>query len=452
MGNPFRIKISKDQLAAYIELVEPINDDFSISVKEIEELLKEAKVIYGIDQNKLQELSINPKIIQFPLAVAEGTLPQPGEDASLTFELQKKQSEKKEKVNFRDVMEIPSVKSGQVIAKMIPATFGSKGMTVTGKTIPAKNGKPLAIRVGKNVMQHENQYIATADGQVSIANRMIAVNPVFEVNGDVSLKTGNINFIGNVVIRGNVPTGFEVIAGGDIKVNGLVEGAILKAKGNILITGGITGGNRALVAADGNIQANYLNQAEVIAGQNVIISTSILHSKVQSGGSIICKNGHVIGGLLISGEDIHVKELGNHLYTKQELTVGSNPLFEEKETTIKKNMEVISENLKKLTEIETKLIESAKLKGQLTTKERDFILKQRSTKTHLDSQLSQLKSELLELDEDREKRGNFSLYIYDKVYPNTIIHFGKYVKPIQIVHSYVRFFAQDGEILFEPIG
>ncbi len=42
------------------------------------------------------------------------------------------------------------------------------------------------------------------------------------------MKIGNTSFGDNVIFRENIPTGFKVVAGGDIRVLGTVEAATLK--------------------------------------------------------------------------------------------------------------------------------------------------------------------------------------------------------------------------------
>lgn len=452
MGVPFRIKISRDLLLAEIELVDKSDELVTISLAELESFLKEQKVVFGIDKDKLMEIVANPNAMTYPVTVAVGTPPQQGDDAYLVTTIQKGETKKKEKINFRNVMDIPSVNKDEVIARSVPQTLGVTGRGVTGKLLPAKDGKPLLIRAGKNVVKDGNQFIATIAGQVSITNKMIAVNPVFEVNGDLDLKVGNVNFIGNVVIRGNVPTGYEVVSGGDIRIHGLVEGAQLVAKGNIIITGGITGGNRGRVVAGGNIQAYYLNQANIKAGEDIIILSSSLHSRVEAGGSIQCNNGTIIGGQLFAGRDIHVKELGNHLFTKTELTAGYDPSYDAKKLKLTEESKNLSENVKKLDKIEMLLVDAAKAKGRLTDQEKEMILKQRTTKKQLLIELSDVQDRLHMLEEDRANSKVYCIYIYDKIHPNSSMHFGKYTKVIQSVHSYVKFFVQDGEIGFEAIG
>lgn len=452
MDTPFQVKISRDQLVAEIELIGEIEMNESISVRSLEALLKEKNVLFGIDLEMLKQIEEKRGGIQYPVIVAKGNSPQHGEDAYLVVEYHQKEEKQKERVNFRNILDIPSVQNGQIIARSVPQTVGKSGRTVTGKLLPARDGKPLMIRAGKNVVKDGNQFFATSDGQVSITNKMITVNPVFEVNGDLDLKTGNVNFIGNVVIRGDVPGGYEVIAGGDIKIYGLVEGAQLVAKGNIMIKGGITGGNRGKIVANGSIQANFLNQADVRAGQDVIIHSSSLHSRIEAGGSILCHNGTIIGGVLLAGKDIHVKELGNHLYTKTDLTVGYDPSFEQKEKKLLEEANELSKNVKKLDKIESVMMEASKMKEQITDQEKELLLKQRMTKNKLLFQLSNIQKQLNVIEEEKGNRGKHCIFIYDKIHPNSSLHFGKYIKLIQTVHSYVEFYVNNSEIVFEPIA
>lgn len=451
MEMPFKVVISKDQLSAQLEYVKQIDPDFQMTEVELEKFLHQANVVFGIDREMLRTIAYTPLIVNYPVTIAKGTPPESGKDAYLTIEYEEEEKKVKKKFNFRDVLDIPTVKNGQVIARIVPESQGTDGKAVTGRTIPAKKGKTLRIRAGKNVVQDGNQFISKIDGQVSITNKQITVNPVFEVRGDLDLKTGNVRFIGNVVIHGNVPTGYEVVAGGDVKIDGLVEGAFIEAKGNVFVSGGITGGNRGRVRAGGNVQAAYLNQSDVVAEHDIIVHTSIHHSRVQAGGSIICNHGHIIGGSLLCGKDIYVKDLGNRLYTKTELIIGYNPLLEEREKMIKDELKEISENINKLNIIENRILEASKLRGSLSEKERAIIVKQRATKLQLTKELNDLNTQLIEIEEEKNEQSEGAVHINGTVYPNTVLRFGKYSKTIQVEHSFVKFYLEEGEIIFQAL-
>ena len=69
--------------------------------------------------------------------------------------------------------------------------------------------------MGKNVVCNPEMTImyAAIDGLFTLTGgETINVFPIYEVNGDVDYHTGNIDFVGTVVIRGNVLTGFRIRA------------------------------------------------------------------------------------------------------------------------------------------------------------------------------------------------------------------------------------------------
>lgn len=91
-----------------------------------------------------------------------------------------------------------------------------------------------------------------AAGRV-VTTSSLAIESVYEIKEDVSLKTGNIDFNGTVIIRGDVPTGFSIKASGDILIDGLVEAAHIEAKGSVTIVKGIVGSRTGGIIAGGKM-------------------------------------------------------------------------------------------------------------------------------------------------------------------------------------------------------
>ncbi|KAB2337535.1 DUF342 domain-containing protein [Cytobacillus depressus] len=451
MEKHFRIIITKDRLTAKLDLIAKIENSFSIEMQDVLQLLSNEKVSVGIKNDILLKICENPNSINYPTTIAEGIQPKDGMDAYLLNEIRSSKKESREKFNFRNVLQIPSVSTGQLLASIVPSTPGTDGMDVLGNKIPAKNGKPLKIKPSKNTILSGTSFYSTLEGQLSLTNHFISVNPIFEVNGDLDLKTGNIDFIGNVIINGNVPNGYKIRAGGDVRIFGLVEAANIIAGGNIIISGGVSGGNKGVLTAEGNIQATYLNQAIVNAKQDVIVESSILHSRVQAGSSIQCSKAIIIGGILIAHKEIHVKEVGNQLFTKTDMQMTIDLSLVEKEQALKIEKAELTDNISKLINIEKKLNEVAKKSGSLTPKQRITILKQRSTKQHIEKQLSLINEELWQLEEVKKEAEQLSIYIYESIYPNTSFQFGKYALKLQHKQSKARYFLQDGEIISKPI-
>jgi uncharacterized protein (DUF342 family) len=181
--------------------------------------------------------------------------------------------------------------------------------------LPAKNGRDIPLPVGDNVHVGDDGVTIVADinGQVMTVNNKINVEPVFTVDGDVSLKTGNVIFLGTVMIKGNVEDGFSVKAAGNIEVNGTVAKAELEAEGDIIIHQGINGKSDGMIRAGKSIWARFIENAQVEAGNMVVASDGIINSQVDANARIICqgKRGQIMGGRLRASEEINAKVLGN---------------------------------------------------------------------------------------------------------------------------------------------
>jgi len=457
MSSLFDITVSKDRLLATITINKDALTEAEITAEQIREELQNKNIIFGIKEEELLNIVQTPTAVKYPFTIAEGTVPIAGENGyivnkTISNEEQEEKETYNQTFNLRNVMKINSVRNGQLIAEIIPPSLGIPGINVYGNTVPAEIGKPVRLKPGKNVMFHENKVYATLDGQLTITAEAVNVFPIFEVNGDLDLKTGNIDFIGNVIIHGNVPTGYVVKAGGDIKVSGLVEGAQLIAGGSVYISGGIAGGMRGSVEAGVDIQANYLNQATCFAGKNVIVDRTILHSKVTSGGKVISRNAHIIGGEIKAGESVEAVDFGNHHYIPTVIHIGNKQNFVEKEIELKKEIKEKKDYLSKLFILSQRLKQRLETQGSLSTQENQLLKKQDVTTTALNEQIAELEKELsvLRAEQSLVARESF-VKARGNIFPNTQVHFGKYSKNIQTDTSYAKLTLRNSEIISVPL-
>lgn len=452
MRRNFKVQVSRDRLNAELLKIGSFDEDFSITAAELRQFLKEQKIVHGVIEEQLEKIAENVTEIDYPVLIAKGTPAKNGVDAYLVNEVKKEDEEKetkRERLSFRDIIDIPAVKTGQLLASIIPETPGTDGKDVYGNPIKCRDGRPLRVRAGKNVVLNLEQFYSTADGQISITSREINVNPVYEISGDLDMKTGNIDFVGNVVIRGNVPTGYTIKAGGDIFIYGLVEGATLDAGGNIVISGGVSGEGRAKLISKTNIQAAYLNQASVEAEMDVTVATSIMHSQVTAGGVVNCERGSIIGGEIRAGNSIIVRDVGNQLFTRTVLQLGRDSLLDDREEQLRAEITELTETIKKLSDIEKKLSQIKQL-NRLTPQQLELLSKQKATMDKLTKQLFDKDEELKDIEEAKRDIGNLRVCVSNIVFPNSHIRFGKYAKVIQKQHQNAEFSFYEGEIHFKP--
>ncbi|MFS0782275.1 DUF342 domain-containing protein [Bacillus sp. 1P06AnD] len=458
MDGRFEVLKSKDGLMAKMVLKKDMEAFQDVTADELNQALAEYSITYGIQGDVLASIALDPSIAKDPIVVAEGIPPTDGEDGFLVNKvslpsMDKANEQTSEKtLNLRNVLTIPSVKNGQCLAEIMKPGLGVPGIDVSGTAIPAKTGRAFKLKAGKNVLFLQGKVYATVDGQVSLSNHAVHVHPIFEVQGDLDLKTGNIDFIGNVVIHGDVPNGYSIRAGGDIKIDGLVESADLKAGGSIHILGGITGGNKGSIEAELNIQANYLNQANCRAGGSVYIESSILHSRIECGGSVYCKRGAVIGGFLSAMDGVEANDFGNHHYMQTSIFVGKSHQYAEQELKIQKEINLVKAALDKLKILSEKLQGHKQMTGTLGVKERLVLEKQEITTRANKEKLARLEEEAQKLKELQMAHEQAYIHARGTVYPNTEMRFGKYSKVFQKKTSSIKIFFSEGEIRTEPLS
>ena len=333
------VEISEAEMKTHIQVTPPGLGGCDLSLESYLSFLKSNHVVYGIKEDFLSDFADRP-VYREKVEVAEGSKPVDGKDAYIDYKFDPDQTKVKlregndGRVNFKELNIIQNVMQNQPLAVKIPAESGVSGRTVTGKMLPAKNGRDIPLPVGDNVHVGDDGVTIVADihGQVMVVNNKINVEPVLTVDGDVNLKTGNVIFLGTVMIKGNVEDGFSVKAAGNIEVNGIVAKAELEAEGDIIIHQGINGKSGGMIRAGKSIWARFIENAQVEAGSMVVVSDGIINSQVDANDRIICqgKRAHIMGGRLRASEEINAKILGNSTSgTETICEVGFDPRVKE---------------------------------------------------------------------------------------------------------------------------
>lgn len=348
----FVIDITKDEMLATITAQQPTNSGAEISSEQIVRQLESFGVVAGIEKEKIEEFVDNP-VYNSPCEVAAAVKPVDGRDAFMDFKFETDSSKIRIKeneaglVNFKEQNRIQNVIEGQPLAQKIPAERGKAGKTLYGKYLEAKNGKDIKIPLGKNVKLDSDNctVLSTINGRVFYETEKINVEPVIEYDA-VNIKTGNIEFLGTVIVKGSVDDGFDIIAQGNIEIGGTVGKCHLKADGDIIVSGGITGHDEGVIQAGKSLWCKFIQNTRVEVEEYCIVSDSIMNSEVTSMKRIILngKRAQITGGKVFAVEEIAAKNIGSPGGgTATQLEVGFNPrkkmrlseLQEEQETLVR---------------------------------------------------------------------------------------------------------------------
>lgn len=456
LGAAVAVSVSEDRMSAFIQVAEP---DLAQSITKagLVELLKANRVVYGLKEEALSAFALHPlSYVTTPLLIAQGAAPMAGADGYIDnlFSLENKARKPLElengAVDYRELMQLNNAARGQLIAQRVLATKGTAGMAVTGEPIPGKDGKEARFKQGKNVVvdAEKMRMYAVIDGLVTQTEKgKLNVFPVYEVNGDVDYHIGNIDFIGTVVVRGNVLSGFRIKAAGDIRITGGVEGAELEADGSIDIASGIFAANKGFVKAGVDVKSSFVQEANVFAGQNIVVSQSILHSNVRAGKSILCKGskGLIVGGNLQAGEMIVARTVGNSTSTSTALEVGVAPELRNELQQLRTVTKQIADNLDK-TDKALHLLDQMALAGTLTPEKLELRTKLLSTKRTSTEELGAARERIWEIETSLEDIEKAKVEIIGTVYSGTKVVIGRYTRFIKDATTRVAFQLQGGEI------
>ncbi|MGI6461756.1 MAG: DUF342 domain-containing protein [Candidatus Hydrogenedentales bacterium] len=225
-------------------------------------------------------------------------------------------------LNYRKPAAERNVQAGQLLATVHPPQPGVDGVDVYGNRVPGKKGRSVHLRAGRNVRQEDNTYFAMRDGRIQHDRRSVSVDEVLVIRGNVGLKSGDIDHLGTVLIEGDIEPNSVVRATGDIEVNGIVEQADVEAGGNLAIRGGIMGRGEFKIVVEGRIQARYIIDSNVEAGQDIIVEREIVQSLVCSMGTICVPRGRIVGGEAVARAGFIVGQVGSEALVPTLLTAG----------------------------------------------------------------------------------------------------------------------------------
>ena len=340
------VECTKDEMKASIVVTPPALSGAEASPEAIKRALSSQGVIEQCyDEAKIREFVDNP-VYNIPFEVANAILPVDGKDAYLLYNFETDPKRLKAKVsetgqiNYKELNQIQNVIAEQPLATKMQPERGKGGKTIFGRYLEAKNGKDIQIQLGENVhFDRDGVTIkASIDGEVMLVNGKITVEPIKLLDA-VNVKTGDIKFVGTVVIKGNVEEGYKVEAT-NIEVNGIVDKSVLEATGNIIVRQGIFGKGEGFVKAGKSLWAKFINDTTCEVEENVIVSDSIVNSNVTAMKNIVLrgKKAQIIGGHLLATEEICARKVGSPGGgTETILEVGIDPRAKKRLIELQKN-------------------------------------------------------------------------------------------------------------------
>lgn len=448
-----KIRISYDEMEAYLLLPSPLTPDEEYEFNDIMDKVRAAGVKIGINETKISAM-INERYFDRECMIAKGIDAVNGVDAYFDFNFDtnfNKVPSRREDgtVDYWSIHSVELVEEGQLIATYNEPVDGSNGMTVKGKLLIAKRGRPLPPLTGKGFERSADNktYTSTMNGKIEMQNNRILISDVHEVHGDVGLKTGNIDFRGDVIIHGNVPTGAVIRATGSVTIDGTVEGAIIDAHKDVIIRGGMLGAGRGTVITKGSLIAKFLEYTKVKAHGSVT-TDSLINCNITSYEKVFLKGKHasIVGGTVHAATGVEAFNFGNEYGVKTEIYAGVN-IEVKKQITYHENCIIEAQDMiEKIGAGLKQLDDAVKAGAEIPPNDprRASLLR---TKIVKQAELASHTQQLNEMSAVVESAQGASINVIQDVYTGVIIGINDALHQVKEQQTSVAFFERDGRVV-----
>lgn len=446
------IKISENKMSVIARFYPASDGGTSITYNDISGILATKGIKVGVDKGIVDEV-LKSKHYCFDYIIAKGIPFTPGRDAKITYHFNTNLNIKPKlnldgTVDFHHLDNIGHIQKGQVLATLEPEDLGKPGLNVYGELIKQPSYIKLKLKYGKNISLSEDKCSITSDvdGHASVVEGKVFVSNIYEVQ-DVDTSTGNIEFEGNVIVKGNVRSGFEIVARGNIEVYGVVEGATLIAGGQIILKRGIQGMSKGLLKAGSNIITKFIESAHVEA-EGFVQTESILHSTVAAKGEVIVqgKKGFVTGGVVTSQTGLSAVSIGSPMGSATRIEVGIDPAMRERQQAL---LQEVEEMQKKIGMIEPVISNCMKKlsQGQKLTQDQMKYVKQLSEEyKELEQNVKEAQKEVEGIRVSLKLGNNARVKVTGKIYSDVKISISDCVMYVREERDHCQFVKDQGEV------
>ncbi|MBN2210508.1 MAG: DUF342 domain-containing protein [Sedimentisphaerales bacterium] len=301
----------------------------------------------------------NPELPERRFTLAKATPPKAGQEGFFEWadhldpEKRHKITEESstaDRASFYSCSGLALVKAGETIGVLHPAVQGQPGKNVLGEEIPPEEIEEFTLEAGDNVECQADgvTFNAKCEGEVHLEGGKLFVSQVLNIETDVDFETGNIQFNGDINIKGSIKDLFEVKSGHDINVEGVIEGARVICGGSLSIKRGIAGKDKAVIEVKNTLTAKYVSNASVWVEGDVNVDSEIVHADVNVRGAITLAKGAVHGGRVTAAGNIELPVLGSNSNVPTLARAAINPFVERELNHLNQEKDALTKKISQL--------------------------------------------------------------------------------------------------------
>lgn len=432
-------------------------EEHTISAQLVTDFLESQGVVYGVNSIAIQSMLEHAMYEQY-ICVARGIPPTKGDDGYYDYQKSTEDMKKKPLINedgtadYKNSLNLATIKEGELLAIYVPPTDGTPGMNVFGEVVPSKgNGKGLMPLRGKGIVANEDgvSYYAGYSGHIVMDGSKIYIDKLYRVNGDLDIEIGNIRFDGDVEVSGDVRSGLEIEAKGNIYIRGHVGACKITAGKSITIEKGIQGRATCSIEAGEDVLCKFVESCRITAGgsiyaDSVLSSVLIANNQV----NVTSKNGNVISSEVYGMAGVIIKEAGNTAGMPTLLRAGLPREYYTRAASLAK---MIQDNEAKINSFNQHLetLEKNIAEDKAIAETRTQIMR---AKIVLNSNNNEYKEELQSLDEKiKADVENSYINVLGTVYDGVRVYIGTYPYLVMEPVKEVTFKVTGNEVIMCPL-
>ena len=446
------VYVNSDKMTAVMRLYPPSAGGRSLSKAHIMEQIARIRVRAGIDEDAIL-MALEERPYCTDIIVAQGKLPTPGRDGSIVYHFDTDSTARPElredgTVDFFKLNNLHQCTKGQVLAEIIPEQKGENGFDVYGSVLLAREVKRVTFDHGRNMEKSKDglQLISMVDGHVSLVGHAVFVSDVYSVE-DVGTSTGNIEYHGDVEVKGNVCENFSVKTDGNVFVSGVVEGAVIEAGGNIIIARGMHGQNKGRLKAGGNVIAKFISAAEVEAA-GFVEAEQFVNAKVSAGTNINADAGKglITGGKVVAKGMINARNIGSPMGAATIVEIGTDVESKKRLAELQKSVGEKSKTIPQMKKVLEDTTKKLKAGVKLT---QDQIKNARMLQVTLADSQAKIQEELKEierLDKLLKNEGPAQIVLRGTMYQGVVVSISGATMTVKKEYTYCRLIKKDGDV------
>ena len=449
------VSITEDGMEAHLMLWPSAHEE-GATAEELIMFIREKGIIRGILEEEIDRI-LREKVFLEDVIVAKGQPNIVGTDGRFEFFVEVERKRKPRilengSVDYSNYNAIPLVKKDDLICKYIPGIKGQDGFDVRGHVIQGRKGQELKPIKGKGFYMTEDglEYYANVDGRVDYSNFYMVVSHNLVVEGNVDHIYGDIDFVGDIEVKGDVFPNMTIKTNGFLVVEGHVESAHLIAGKGVILKNGMQGSGKGVIDCKGDVEGKFFEQTTIRCG-GTLHANAILQCDItaEEGVKVEGTLGALVGGKTVSSTYVEAAYIGNMGNVATEIKVGTEADTESELQRLQDEVKTDTMELYK-TDGKIKLIDEAGEKGLNLDSIADVKKQLLRVKISLKTSISEKEARINLLYKNIEKAFNAHVTASSQMYPGVAVFVNGMPVRIQEVVNSVTIKKLNDKVVMTP--